>query len=150
MKKFIMVKESIFEESAENIFKRLQDFATLTYIAKPYMFFKPMGKEGKIVWEEGDTYRFKLKILNIIPFGIHTIKVIDINREKYLIYTNEENKFVNTWNHRIEIKKIGLNKSSYKDEVEINAGIWTPIIYGFAKIFYTHRQRKWKKLLKTM
>ena len=38
--------------------------------------------------------------------------------------------------------------TDYSDEVEINAGWKTIFVYWWAKSFYSHRQRKWLKLLK--
>jgi len=39
-------------------------------------------------------------------------------------------------------------KVSYTDEIEIQAGWLTPVIWLFAHIFYRHRQRRWKVMMK--
>jgi len=38
---------------------------------------------------------------------------------------------------------------SYTDEIEIQAGWLTPGIWLFAQLFYRHRQRRWKALLRS-
>jgi hypothetical protein len=37
----------------------------------------------------------------------------------------------------------------YTDRVEIEAGLLTPLIAGFARVFYAHRQRRWRALAAT-
>jgi len=38
----------------------------------------------------------------------------------------------------------------YSDEIEIRAGLLTPVIWAFAHGFYRHRQRRWRVLLSRM
>ncbi len=45
-------------------------------------------------------------------------------------------------------RKIEQNKLLYTDEIEIKAGMLTPAIWIFARLFYRHRQKRWKMLLK--
>jgi hypothetical protein len=52
------------------------------------------------------------------------------------------------WNHNISFREVGPGKVSYADEIEIQAGWLTPAIWLFAHLFYRHRQRRWKVLLK--
>lgn len=82
----------------------------------------------------------------ILPFGTHTIHVIDFKKDG--IYTNESNTFVPVWNHRIELKDNGNGTTEYSDEVEICAGWKTFFVWMWAKSFYSHRQKKWIRLLK--
>lgn len=55
--------------------------------------------------------------------------------------------YVPTWNHRILLKPLGEKESQYTDVVEIYAGWKTPFVCLWAKIFYSHRHKKWLKLL---
>ncbi len=67
---------SVFPTHRSKVFKLLQEFETLNQIAYPYITFKPIDNNEKLLWKEGETFVFKAKLLGIIPFGIHTIKVI--------------------------------------------------------------------------
>jgi hypothetical protein len=120
---------------------------TLQYIASPYATFTPINGSDELIWKEGETFSFRFKLFGVIPFGIHTIKVIDFDEATYRIYTNESNTHVPIWNHSILLKPLGDNGSQYTDEVEIYAGWKTPFVYLWAKRFYAHRQKKWLKLL---
>ena len=139
-----IIKTSIFPDTADIIFKKLKKLKTLQYIAFPYASFEPCNGNDKIVWEKGNVYEFRLKLFCIFPLGIHKIKVIEFSQNS--IYTNEGNKFVSIWNHRIYLKTLNNRFTEYTDEVEINAGWRTIFVYLWAKLFYTHRQHKWKNL----
>lgn len=112
----------------------------MRYIAAPYISFKPAGGAG-IIWREGQTSRFELKMFGFIPMGTHTIKVINFDRDTLAIYTNESNKNVPVWNHRILLEKIGDNQTRCTDEVEIGAGWKTAAIALWSKFFYRPRQK---------
>lgn len=146
MKNKIVYKKSTFHADIDTVFNLLTDLKTLQYIAFPYAKFTPIGEEQNIIWEEGRTFSFKFKMFSFIPYGTHTIKVIDFRKDG--IYTNESNTHVPVWNHRIELKDNGNGTTEYSDEVEIGAGWKTFIVWCWANCFYEHRHRKWLKLLK--
>lgn len=137
---------SKFPASTDEIWKRLQRLDTLQYIAAPYATFKPVNKTS-MQWKEGETSKFHLMLFGFISMGIHTINVIRFDKSTFTVYTNESNKNVPVWNHRIVLKKINKGLTDYTDEVEIYAGWKTPFVFIWSNLFYRHRQRKWLKLL---
>ena len=140
-------KSSVFPAEKDEIFRRLQKLKTLQYIAHPYATFKSVDDTEELTWQEDSAFAFHFKLFALIPFGVHTIKVIQFDIEKG-IYTQEGNKHVPVWNHKIILEKIDENTTKYTDIVEIQAGWKTLFVYLWANCFYTHRQRKWKRLLK--
>lgn len=140
-------KSSVFPAAKDEIFRRLQKLKTLQYIAHPYATFKSVDDTEELTWQEDSAFAFHFKLFALIPFGVHTIKVIQFDIEKG-IYTQEGNKHVPVWNHKIILEKINENTTKYTDIVEIQAGWKTLFVYLWANCFYTHRQRKWKRLLK--
>ena len=140
-------KSSVFPAAKEEIFRRLQKLKTLQYIAHPYATFKSVDDTEELTWQEDSAFAFHFKLFALIPFGVHTIKVIQFDIEKG-IYTQEGNKHVPVWNHKIILEKINENTTKYTDIVEIQAGWKTLFVYLWANCFYAHRQRKWKRLLK--
>jgi len=143
--KMIVKKTSVFPAEQSNVFALLQRFDTLAYIAKPYVTFKNIDGQTELVWKVDRSFSFIFKMFDFIPLGIHIIHVKEFNIDN--IYTNEGNPFCPIWNHRIILKKTADRKTEYTDEVEIGAGWKTPFVYLWAKAFYSHRQRKWIKLL---
>ena len=140
-------KSSVFPAAKDEIFRRLQKLKTLQYIAHPYATFKSVDDTEELTWQEDSAFAFHFKLFALVPFGVHTIKVIQFDKEKG-IYTQEGNKHVPVWNHKIILEKIDENTTKYTDIVEIQAGWKTLFVYLWANCFYAHRQRKWKRLLK--
>lgn len=140
-------KSSVFPAAKDEIFRRLQKLKTLQYIAHPYATFKSVDDTEELTWQEDSAFAFHFKLFALIPFGVHTIKVIQFDIEKG-IYTQEGNKHIPVWNHKIILEKINENTTKYTDIVEIQAGWKTLLVYLWANCFYAHRQRKWKRLLK--
>lgn len=141
-------RKCTFPSDIDTIFRLLTDLKTLQYIAFPYAKFVPVDAEQDIKWKEGETFSFRFKMFSLIPYGTHTIHVIDFKKNG--IYTNETNTHVPIWNHRIVLKDNGNGTTDYSDEVEISAGWKTIIVWRWASAFYRHRQKKWMKLLKHM
>jgi hypothetical protein len=137
---------SYLPSDADNIWEKLQRIKTLQFIAAPFASFKVVSS-GSMVWKPGETSEFRLKIFGILPMGVHTISIVEFNKDTLSVYTNERNKSVPVWNHRIILKQESANRTHYTDEVKIHAGWKTPFIYLWSKAFYKHRQKKWKKLL---
>ncbi len=149
MKKRILKKTSIFPADKDEVYDMLLKFETLSKVASPYMKFIPVNNDENLIWKEGETLLFKSKLLGFIPIGIHEINVIELNKESR-IYTNEKDPLVPIWNHEIILNELEDNKTEYTDEVEIYAGWKTIFVYIFAKLFYSHRQRKWIKILNSL
>ena len=141
-----VVRSCILPASKEVVFEKLQELKTLQYIASPYATFTPVEPDNNLIWREGESFSFYFKLFGFIPFGVHTIRVIEFNADRG-IYTNESNPSVPVWNHRILLEQAGGDAVKYTDEVQMAAGRKTELIYLWAKLFYAHRQRKWRKLL---
>jgi len=143
----IVSVSSVFPATPDEIWIRLTRIDTLQYIAAPYASFIPEVPSKEMIWREGETARFRLRIFGFLPMGIHTIQVRFFDHATYNVSTSEKNNIVPIWNHRIEIVPEGKNSARYTDEVEIGAGWLTNVVYLWSKLFYRHRQRRWHKLL---
>lgn len=137
---------SIFPASTDEIWGKLQQVETLKYIAAPYAKFESQNK-GELIWKEGDTLQYDLKLFGVFSLGMHTIHVVQFDKKSLVVFTNESNKFVPTWSHRIIVERETDTSSKYTDEIEINAGWETVFVLLWGILFYKHRQKKWKKLL---
>jgi ligand-binding SRPBCC domain-containing protein len=137
--------ETSFDAPAEKVWPYLLELKTLQYIARPLVYFKPKVEFNQ--FREGENYNLTLKILGLFPIRNHLIFIKELNKASLTIKSQESNAIIPIWNHTISLKPNG-DKTDYTDEIEINAGKLTKIISTFAKIFYKHRQKRWKKLLK--
>lgn len=134
---------------ADMVWPRLLQVDTLRYIAWPLMGFSPMNSEPKGQWTEGVPYAFRLRLFGLLPFGgRHVIRIDKIEKAALEVQSYESNQIVTTWNHHIKLAPLPNGRARYTDTVRIGAGRLTPAVALWAKLFYRHRQRRWRKLLR--
>lgn len=142
-----MRKSSVFPAERAAVFARLQRLKTLQHIAYPMATFQPVDGNEELIWEPGTASSFAFRLFGVIPFGVHTIKVLRFGLEEGIL-TQESNKHVPVWNHEIVLEQTAENTTRYTDIVEIDAGWKTLFVYLWAHCFYAHRQRRWRWMLK--
>lgn len=140
----IVKKTSVFPASRDVVFHRLQRLATLQFIAYPYATFEPVGKDQG-TWEVGSTSYYRFKLFGFIPFGIHTIHIVEFSPDG--ISSEESNNHVQTWNHDITLEELPDGRTRYTDRVVIKARWKTVFVWLWANAFYHHRQKRWIRLL---
>lgn len=118
----------------------------LQFIAQPLVKFVPA--EDTVVpsqWEES-TYWFHLRIFGVLPFGKQAVR-ISFHREDgvFKVRDNGYSALIKRWDHWMEIRRLDSGVF-YSDTLDLDAGLLTPFIYLFARVFYAHRQRRWLKL----
>ena len=138
---------SIFDCAEKEFWEKIIEPKSLQYVASPILSFYPIaGEDLGREWITDKTYELKLRFLKIIPLGCHQIKVITISKESNTLVTNESGALTPVWNHTVQFRQIEYRRLRYMDE--IGAGLLTPAIWVFAHLFYRHRQKRWKTLLK--
>jgi len=139
------------ECSAEAAWEAVQRRALLEHVTHPLLKFMPVGlEELPARFQAGGTHPLKLYLLGFIPLGEHTIHMTRVDPERREIHTEESGRLVKTWNHRITIRPDGRGGALYEDGLELDAGRLTPIVAGAARLFYRHRQARWRALARTL
>jgi len=69
-----------------------------------------------------------------------------IDQEKREIQTREYDAMIRRWDHRLHFEPAGDNKCRYTDDIEIQAGVLTPLVWLWAEWFYRHRQKRWRRV----
>jgi len=135
--------------SERYLWQKIIEPKSLQFVASPLVSFEPM-QQGALSgeWQVGIPYPLKLYFLKVIPLGRHTIQLVRIDKETNTMVSQESGRLARTWNHTISFREVAQNVVSYTDEIEIQAGWLTPAIWLFAQLFYRHRQRRWKVLLR--
>lgn len=135
--------------SEDELWPRIVEPASLQFVASPILSFVPeQGDRLPEGWQVGKPYPLKIYFLMFIPLGRHTIKLVRIDKETNTIVSRESGRLAKVWNHMIRFQEAGPGVLNYTDEIEIRAGWLTPAIWMFAHVFYRHRQRRWKTLLR--
>lgn len=135
--------------SPDEAWARVKTAALLLHIAAPLIRFSPFkGQSFPSDWQPGE-YRAWMYLFGVIPLGWQAI-VISLpapEGTKRFVRDNGYGPLIRRWDHWIEIAPAeGGRRTSYTDRVTIEAGLLTPLITLFARLFYSHRQRRWRAL----
>ncbi|MBD3197817.1 MAG: hypothetical protein GF317_22390 [Candidatus Lokiarchaeota archaeon] len=149
----IMKKSTKYDCKPELMFKEILDPSNFQEITEPLLSFIPLDNtEGyPTKWEENDELHVNLILFGVISLGKHSIKVVNIGKYHnglYLIQSQEGGEFTEIWNHDVIVERLDNDTTKYTDIIKLKAGLKTPFVWIFAKLFYWHRQRKWRKILK--
>lgn len=138
-----------FDCTAQQLWEAISRPASLRFVAAPLLHFEPLvagDLDGE--WVVDKTYRLRLSLFGFLPAGEHRITLVTIDRAANLIESKESGALSPVWNHTIRFQPFGDGRLHYTDEIEIQAGLLTGVVWAFAQVFYRHRQRRWKKLLR--
>lgn len=123
----------------------------LAYVAAPWIHFEAMEPPAlPDEWKPG-RYRVRMKLFGVVPAGTQWIgiRAVEQRGERLLIHDMGTSALVRVWEHRIEISPAGDGRTRYCDRVRIDAGWRTPFVAWFARRFFAHRQRRWRRLVRT-
>jgi len=86
----------------------------------------------------------------LFPIGEQTIGIeypLEDGRRR-ILRDNGHGALIKQWDHWIFVEPDGEG-TRYTDRVDVDAGLLTPFVSAFARIFYRHRQRRWRRLVQT-
>lgn len=139
-----------FACTEDELWQKIAEPSSLQVVSSPILRFVQQNEADlEAEWQVNRPYSLKLYLLKFIPLGEHTITLVKIDRERNRIISRESGQLATVWNHMISFYEVEPWLVHYTDEIEIKAGWLTPAIWLFAHLFYRHRQRRWKKLLKS-
>lgn len=135
---------------AETFWRYILKPKSLRYVASPIVKFFPCQGEPDSTWVEGKLYEFRLFFLGLLPLGRHQIQLVEIDMAENVIRSRESGQLAKVWNHTIRFCNLDHTTMRYTDEIEIRAGLLSFPIWVFAQFFYRHRQRRWKRFLRSL
>lgn len=135
--------------TAAELWRHIADTRSLVHVCRPVLgFVRADGRELSGPWEVGLPYELKLRFLMVVPMGRHVIRLETVDPGRNLIISRENGLLARVWNHTITFEEVSPGRLRYTDEIEIRAGLLTPAIWLFAQLFYRHRQRRWKQVVR--
>lgn len=120
----------------------------LLHVSAPILRFKPIEPLAlPDNWEDGE-YRLSMRFLGILPLGrqIVGLETQPMRGDIWSVRDNGRGWLISRWDHWIEVSPEGEG-TRYTDRVTVEAGVLTPFVALFARIFYAHRQRRWRQLV---
>lgn len=143
--------ETILDCPPDRVWSEVQTSRLLLEVMYPVLKFKPLpGAAFPERWQHGNTVLGNGYAFSFIPLGVHTLKFESIDAARRRISTRESNYFVRKWDHVISVNRAPGGRTHYSDEIEIDAGLLTPIVWLYANIFYRHRQRRWRRIARRL
>ncbi len=89
--------------------------------------------------KEGHDFTIKVKRGRFMPSLDWTIKVVERNDETMVMRTEERGGPVKVYKHRLNIIPIGPGACTYSDELDVDAGLLTPVIAPMFREMYEKR-----------
>lgn len=142
---------STLDCTPDEAWDRVSTSALLLHIAAPLIRFTPKGgKAFPAIWEPGE-YRAWMWLLGVLPIGWQAVVISkpEPQGQTRFVRDNGYGPLIRRWDHWIEISPGPHGTTTYTDRVAIEAGLLTPLIAAFARVFYAHRQRRWRQLAGT-
>jgi hypothetical protein len=143
--------QSVFDCPPEQAWAALQTSALHREVIWPLMRFRSLdATEAPERWSQGDTFHFRIYLFGVVPLGKHTILIERMDPVAREIQSREHSALVRRWDHLIRLVPAPDGRTLYSDEVQISAGLLTPLVWAFAHWFYRHRQRRWRRIARRL
>ena len=110
----------------------------------------PVAERLDRPWRVGDRIRGWTFLFGFLPFSRHQLAIDAIDEEGLTVVSNERGGIVRRWCHWLELTPTGERTCRYEDRVELDAGPLSGLVAAFAKVFYRHRQRRWRALARLL
>jgi hypothetical protein len=141
---------TILDCSAAKVWNEVQKSSLLLHVIRPLARIVSIDASFPQRWNGGLTTRWRTFIFGIIPIGVRTVHIEEIDQKNYQIQSRENDPLVTRWDHLVSIKPLADSQSIYRDTIDIDAGRLTFVVWAWANWFYRHRQRRWRALAKTL
>ncbi|UQN08068.1 hypothetical protein [Deinococcus sp. QL22] len=140
----------ILDAPAARVWREVQTSRLLEYVASPFQTFEPVQPYMlPQIWRTG-TYLVRLRLGGLLPLGLQWIVIsFPSSAVGFELRDQGRGHLARTWDHRITVQALPGGRTRYTDAVEVRAGLLTPLVWGFAQLFYRHRQRRWQRLVRS-
>ena len=108
----------------------------------------PVIRDRHDQWRSGETVVGWVFLFGFLPFSWHHLNIASSDNPTRTLRSREFGGSIRGWNHDIEVVPIDAATCRNRDQIEIDAGIVTPLISLYAKWFYWMRQRRWLAMSK--
>jgi ligand-binding SRPBCC domain-containing protein len=135
---------TILPAPAQTIWEAVKRPATLFHVTRGMLGFS--GKQNfPARWQIGQSLQTRLWFFHLLPAPfVHKMQVAEVDEARRLIRSHETSP-VYTWDHTIRVDEQN-DTTRYTDSIDIQAGLFTWLIWLYANIFYRYRQWRWYKL----
>jgi hypothetical protein len=146
----MLVKAATFlNTSADRAWQAVKRSDTFLYITRGLAGFAGVPQiPGE--WRQGEAARVRVLLFHLVPTWTQELRIVRVDDQRREIFTNEKGGMIRVWNHRMHVQPVSPTRCRYSDEVEIDAGLWTPLVWFWASLFFSYRQMRWRKLARSL
>ena len=149
----IAASATILNCPPERAWQEVQTSRLLMYVTAPLVTFVPVDPPAlPEIWAER-RYLVEMRLFGCVPFGTQWIVITrpvvaaTPGRQRYELRDNGHGAVIASWDHRIVLRETDDGRTHYTDQVEVQAGLLTPLIWAYASLFYRYRQYRWRRLV---
>ena len=141
----LVERTTVLEASADAVWAAVKTPSAFRTVTRGLLAM-PVIRGRQDEWREGETVVGWVFLFGFLPFSRHHLHVASIDESTRTLSSREFGGVITTWNHDIEVIPIDATTCRYRDRIEIEAGIMTPVIVVYARWFYRMRLRRWRAL----
>ncbi len=139
--------ESTLGCSAEAAWRKVKSCETLAQVSRPIVTFRVAGGDGfPPEWSEGSTVRCRTYLFGCVPLGTRKFGIERVDEESREIQTRECDPLIRRWDHLLRVTPEGDHECRYSDTIDIEAGVLTPLVWLFARLYFRHRHKRWREI----
>jgi ligand-binding SRPBCC domain-containing protein len=143
----IVDRSTRLEASADAVWAAVKTPAAFRTVTRGLLVM-PVIKGRTDEWREGETVVGWVFLFGVVPFSRHHLQIAAIDESARTLSSREHGGLLRSWNHDIVVTHIDDAQCTYRDRIEIDAGLFTPLVAVYARWFYRMRQRRWRALAK--
>lgn len=132
--------ETTVEANAQSLWSMGKDVALLDKVSRPVISLKQLPPE-ETTWRQGGIYNFRIKLFGIIPWADHQVRMKRYCDRSLTFETDESGGPIKVWKHQHRLIPLEPNRAVCRDEIEIKAGVMSPLVWLMAQALYRKRHR---------
>lgn len=135
--------EHVYDAPVEAVWDVALDFQKLAELSAGSVVYRglPAGRVG-----QGDVIAFEVSPFGLLPWKPYRVEMIEVDHDAHRFVSLEHGAGVKTWRHTLTLRTEG-DATRQIDEIEIDAGVMTPVIVRLARRMYAKRDGPRRRLL---
>jgi hypothetical protein len=141
----IVDRSTRLEAPADAVWAAVKNPAAFRTVTRGLLVMPVIGGRAD-EWRAGETVVGWVFLFGVVPFSRHHLQIAAIDESTQTLSSREHGGLLRSWNHDIVVTPIDDAQCTYRDRIEIDAGLFTPLVAVYARWFYRMRQRRWRAL----
>jgi hypothetical protein len=135
----------VYPVSAETLWADILDPNSLAESMKGALSYSGLPSEPVF---QGQRIVVSIKRWGWFPMGQWTMDVVRRDDERHILESSEFGSLVRNYRHRLEIETLSENEARYTDYLDLDAGLFTDLVFPtFVSMYENRHQQRLKRLL---